>query len=408
VALQSSEEAIPHSAPDGRRAAAWYALLATILAFAWQALTVQFNFDGNWSALFQTGAAWALPPGQVFENTYRFENSGGFDGQFYRYIAHDPLLSKNFQGFVDFPRLRWERILVPGLAYVVALGQDRFIDAAYSAVVLAFVFLGSFWLAQYFQRHKRSAAWGLAFLLVPTVTISIERLTIDIALTAFCIGFALYAERQQGWQTYVILTLAPLARETGIFLIAAYVLYQLSRKHWRGAILAAATALPFLLWFLFVRAHTGPGPVEWGNFLPSLPFQGILLRTFQPLWLVNHETWKQTLAGLLDHAALLGVWFALFVSVRLLRRRKWSPLEFSIGAFALLAVLLANLFTWGEAYAFGRYLSPLLAWLAMIGLVERRLSLALPLCLVTLRVVAQITPQALGIVAGIFGFDPRL
>jgi hypothetical protein len=378
------------------------------LAFAWQALTVQFNFDGNWSALFQTGARWALPPGQVFEGVYRFENSGGFDGQFYRYIAHDPLFSKHYEGFVDFPRMRWARILVPGLAYVLAFGQERLIDAAYSAVVLAFVFLGSYWLAQYCQRNGRHAAWGLAFLLVPTVAISIERLTIDIALTALCVGLALYAERDRCWQTHVILALAPLARETGILLNAAYVLSHLSRRHWRSAVLAAATALPFVMWLFFVRVHTWPGSVNWGNFLPSFPLQGILRRTFQPLWLANHLTWKQTLAGLLDHVALLGIWLALFLGFRLLRQRKWSPLEFSIGAFLLLALLLANFPTWGEAYSFGRYFSPLLALLAMIGLAERRVSFALPLCLVALRVVAQITPQTLGIVAGIFGFDPRL
>ncbi len=405
MAAQSSNEETRQAAGNGRRAAACYALLAAALAFTWQVLTVQFNFDGNWSALFQTGAGWNLPPGESFEGTYRFENTGGFDGQFYRYIAHDPLLTRGFASYVDFPRMRWARILMPGLANLLALGQDRLVDAAYSAVVLAFVSLGSYWLGRYSLRHGRHAAWGLAFLLVPTVTISIERLTIDIALAAFCIGLALYAEEQRRWQTYVILALAPLSRETGVLLPAAYFLCHLSRKQWRGAALAAATTLPFLAWLLFVRAHTGPGSIDWGAFLPSYPLHGILRRTFVPTWLASQLTWKETLARSLDYVALLGVWLALFTSFRLLWKRKWTPLEFSIGMFALLALLLANFPTWGEAYSFGRYLSPLLAWLAMIGLAERRLALLLPICLVMLRVLAQITPQTLGIVGGIFGWD---
>ncbi len=378
------------------------------MALTWQTLTVQFNFDGNWSALFQTGADWKLPPGQFFEGTYRFENSGGFDGQFYRYIAHDPLLTKGYEPFVDFPRMRWTRILVPGLAYVLVLGREGWLDAAYVAVVLGFVFLGSYWLALYCQRNHRHAAWGLTFLLVPTVTMSVERLTIDIALAALCLGWAVYADEKPRWQTYAIVAMAPLARETGSLLLAAYFFFHLSRKHWRGALLTVVAALPFLLWVRFVSAHTGPGSLTWADLLPAFPFRGILLRTFYPLWVANHTHWKQTVAGLLDHLALLGIWLALFLSWRLLRQRKWSPLEFSIGVFVLLALLLANFPAWGEAYAFGRYLSPLLAWLAIIGLAERRLNLCAPLCLVMLRVLAQITPQALGIIAGIFGFDLQL
>ena len=52
--------------------------------------------------------------------------SRGFDGQFYHYMAHDPLLTHGMAGAVDLPRLRYGRILVPALAYAVAFGRpDR-------------------------------------------------------------------------------------------------------------------------------------------------------------------------------------------------------------------------------------------------------------------------------------------
>jgi hypothetical protein len=74
----------------------------------------------------------------------------------------------------------------------------------------------------------------------------------------------------------------------------------------------------------------------------------------------------------------------------------------------LLTLLLAHLPTWGEAYSFGRYLSPLLVWLAMHGLGQRRTGPFVPLGLVALRVVAQLTPQTIGILAGLLGTETPL
>src|SRR5205807_1962513 len=81
------------SAPLSRTwwCAVW-AFLAVVLSFGCQALTVRYNFHGDWSALFYAGAIRPLPPAVEREHSYQIPNSYGWDGQFYHFVAHDPLL----------------------------------------------------------------------------------------------------------------------------------------------------------------------------------------------------------------------------------------------------------------------------------------------------------------------------
>jgi hypothetical protein len=95
--------------------------------------------------LFRTGGNFGAPAGPEFGDTYVFPGSYGYDGQFYRLIAHHPT-ARSTVG-IDVPRLRGRRILVPILAYALACGSQPHIDAAYVAVVLGFLFAGVYgWL----------------------------------------------------------------------------------------------------------------------------------------------------------------------------------------------------------------------------------------------------------------------
>src|SRR5437016_3992862 len=111
-----------------------FALLCTACLAAWQALTVHYSYGGNWTALFCTGSGLPTPPALNSEHIYLFPGPG-YDGQFFHYMAHDPLLRRHISASIDNPKLRCRRLLVPGLAYLLALGQDRYIDAAYIGVI---------------------------------------------------------------------------------------------------------------------------------------------------------------------------------------------------------------------------------------------------------------------------------
>lgn len=231
------------------RASPWaWAALAVSLVLAWQALTVRANYAGNWTGLFRTGHAGALPL-RLASGTFRNANPFGYDGQYYRMLAHDPFLRRETASYLDSPLLRSRRILVPLAAWALAGGRDGWIDGAYVLVVAACVFLGVFGLAKTMQLHGRHPAWGLLFAVVPAVPIAVDSMTVDVAIAALtaCFAYRLASGSDRG--LWWILASACLVRETGVLLAAACALAALARRDVRKACLWASAALPTLVWY---------------------------------------------------------------------------------------------------------------------------------------------------------------
>jgi hypothetical protein len=100
------------------------------------------------TALFCHGSQIPLPPGLAAEHIYVFPHSGGYDGQCYHYVAHDPLDRTDIGRAVPDPSLRFPRILLPGLAYLLAFGHTEWVDVSFLLCNLLFLGLGAYWLAQ--------------------------------------------------------------------------------------------------------------------------------------------------------------------------------------------------------------------------------------------------------------------
>lgn len=371
------------------------AALCTGLVLLWQSLTIHYNYGGDWTALYYTGSFAEAPPGIADEQIYRFANSVGYDGQYYHFIAHDPWMRHGSAAFVDNPRLRWRRILVPALAWFVALGQSDFVDSAYFGVLLGFVFLGAYWLGRFLRRYDLPPGWGAAFALVPAVLISIDRATVDVVLAALCVGFALYAVAEPSWKVYPILALAPLARETGVCLLAAFALVQLRERRWSRALLAAGVALPALAWLLFLDARTRPDLTVFASFVP---LKGLVIRTLQPIQYATTTPWLQKAAAL-DYLAVLGIWVALAATPS--NWFSFDELEGAALAVAAVAVFLAQPQAWGETYSFGRTMSPLLVCVALAGVRKRKWWALAPLAMVLPRVVLQLATEWRGVLHGL-------
>jgi len=382
-----------------RRACLWWAAVCAALVLAWWFLTVRFNYGGNWTALYCTGDRWSVPPALASEKVYVFAGSHGFDGQFYHYIAHDPLLRQGLWKHIDAPRYRYRRILLPGLAYLAATGQARWIDAAYRLVTLGFVFLGAYWLGRHTDRHLGQPAWGLAFALAPAVLVSIDRLTVDVALAALCVGYLYYARAGPSWERYTVLVAAGLSRETGLLLVAACCGAALLRREWVRAAVFSTAALPALAWYLYVEAQA---PAGASVSLSWIPFSGLLDRLLHPpsYPLAGPVLW---LAHGLDYLAVAAVWLALALVARLAFRQKPGPLEMSALLFALLALGLGPGDAWESVFSFGRTLTPLLLLLALEGLALGSWLALLPAAMVGPRILLQLAPQALGILRGLAG-----
>jgi hypothetical protein len=330
-----------------------------------------------------TGIKNPVPPALASERIHVFPAVDGYDGQFYHYIAHDPLFRQGLSLYVDDARQRYGRMLVPVLASLIAAGNPARIHAGYGIVVLGFVFLGTYWLSLYSVRNGRDPAHGLLFAILPATVISTNGYTVDVALLALCVGFYLAAEGPVA-RLLPILALAALARETGLLLGAACVIGASLRKEWRKALLLTTAFVPWLVWTVFVIGHTGP--VQFQQFT-WVPLGALVHALLHPVLRTASQSVNIFLI-FLDYLQMAGMLLGVYLALRQWRKKDLRSVEIACVLFALLSVALQKYDVWMNFHAYGRIFSPLLLLLAMRGFAAGTGLLMLPLGLVIPRFIA--------------------
>ena len=299
-------------------------------------------------------------PQDLAAGTFRFEHPKGYDGQFYRYVAHDPLFLRGYAGVVDDARLRYRRALVPMLAWALAAGRPEWIDLTFIAVVLASIGMGVYWSSRYAMLHGRHPAWGLVFLLTPATLTSVDRMLVDATLTALFAGFLVAAEQGAQRRLFFLCMLACLTRETGFLMAGACVLYWLMHRRYRAAAGFAAATVPAVAWYGFVALNSAP---SHASSIVTYPLVGILRRLFtirsyaDPiLGSTLQVTDALAVLGLLASFALAGYWCW---------RRKLEPEQVCICLFLGLGLVLGSPEHMTEAVGYGRPVSPLLLFVLL-------------------------------------------
>ena len=377
---------------------AWVpALICTLLGLSWQLLTVHYNYGGNLTALFCTGSKVPTPRTLAGEHIYVFPASGGYDGQSYHYVAHDPLCRSDIGRAVPDPMLRYRRILLPGMAYLAALGRQPWIDVSYLACNLGFLFVGSWWLAILLIRLRIHPWFAAFYVLAPAPLISLDRLVVDLALTSLCLGFAVYAGSGPKWKLYAVLVAAALCRESGFLLTAAYALHMLALRRFRLSLLFTTAILPAVAWNAYVVLRIPGGP----------PFE---LRDFVPVWGLIRTLWHPTAYSFgpvtngairaFDGLELAGLTLAMALAFRDLRQALFEPVRTACLLWAVFGLTLSES-VWTDCYATARILSPLLLFLFLRSFAGEGKLGRLPLAMVVPRVWLEITPQILGVLRGL-------
>jgi hypothetical protein len=384
---------------QSRRAAA-FGIAAVLFVWLGQFLTVRYNYGGNWTGLFCIAPHMPVPEFLKSERLYIFHGSSGYDGQVYHLIAHDPWMRRGAPDAILSPTYRYQRILIPALAWCLALGRDASIHRAYFAVILAFVFCGVYWLSRIAALNGLHPAWGLAFVLAPATLISLDRMTVDIALAALTLGFALYAATGPTWKVTAVLVCAGLTRETALTIIAAYALFLITRRRFRDALWAVAAALPAVMWFAYL-AHAHPEPSVLAMILSWIPLAGMLDAVLHPVAYAL-TPWKSAAAVMFDYVALAGIIITLALSIRLAIERRWSAQASAIYALAFPAMFIHFPDFWLNAYGYGRPFTPLILLIALQN-IQRPWIAFIPMFLVDTRIGVNLVPQLLGVFHGITG-----
>ncbi len=378
------------------------------LVLLWQFLTVHYNRGGNWTALFLIGADWRTPP-DLINGAYRFPG-GGFDGEMYRIVAHDLFMRRGYAPYLDVAADRYRRLLVPALAYLLVGGFQPWIDGSYIAVIAFFVFLGAYWLSRWAAIAGYRPAWALAFLLVPATVISMDRMTVDVALAAFTIAFALYWKAAAWWKVAIVLTLACLARETASLLVAGACSFELLNRRYRRMMLWAGTAVPMLTWFMFIR-RLYPGKTHLGmpDWFADRIGPSLFYRMFKPQRYPLPPS-LEAIARFGDSLALAAILLAAIIAiVWLLRSHPKGPLALSSLFFVALIFALSRGEYWTDVNGYARVLSPLMILVALPSVI-RETSISpwwlgfASIIVMDLRLGMQFTGAIGGVVRGLLRF----
>jgi hypothetical protein len=371
------------------------ALLCAALGLSWQLLTVHFNYGGNLTALFCHGSRFPLPPGLAAEHIYVFPHSGGYDGQSYHYVAHDPLDRTDVGHAVPDPSLRFPRILLPGMAHLLALGRPEWVDVSFLLCNLLFLGLGAYWLAQLLARAGWHPLFAVLYVVVPVAIVSLDRMLVDLALASLALGFAVYLdpEADKPWKLYAILAAAALCRDSGSLLWASYAIHLLWLRRFRQVAIFATALVPAVLWTVWVR-FTMPGGDAFGP-RSLLPVWGMLQAVLHP----RHYAFSAPVVaviGALWWVQLGGIVLSIVLAFGSLRRLGADAISNACILWACFAIMLPP-GVYDDPFAGVRVLAPLLLFQFM----QAGRWYRLPLLLATPRVWLELAPQVLGIIRGL-------
>jgi hypothetical protein len=210
----------------------------------------------------------------------------GWDGQFYYFIAVDPV---NARYFVDDPSYRYKHILFPLLARLFALGRASVIPYTMVLINLLAVSGGTLALAAWLRRNAISPWLALIYGLYPALFLSVRldyTEPLSYGLMALAVYLYSFGGRRQVLGSSVCFALSALARDKAIafafFFTVGILLPDLSRwepRVWlgqlrarlpRAALFGAIAGLPLALYELFLKLWLHTLPAATGQLAPPL------------------------------------------------------------------------------------------------------------------------------------------
>ena len=250
----------------------------------------------------ETGLTVLIRFGEAFEDRVlpsvravpRFveEDSAGYDGQFYAQLAVDPfLLDPAIGEALDSPAYRARRILFSWTAYLLGLGQPRWVIHAYAIQYIVVWLLLAWVLCRWFPpRDLQNLCLWFGCMFSHGVVISVIRAVPDgpsMLLLAFSV---LALERGRARRAAGLVGLAGLAKDINLLWSAVLIAPDgLKRYGWRDlCIWGGLVGGPVSVWMLYLLV----GNHEFGNFAG--------LRNFGAPFTGYAEKWSVTLALLRD------------------------------------------------------------------------------------------------------------
>jgi hypothetical protein len=332
----------------------WLVMAAMIVVFAiyWLAISATLSrHGGNWSGFAVIGERFPAP-GIHDPGTLILPNSFGYDGQFFLLAANDPFILGQAHKYMDEAGYRYQRIMYPWLARLLAGGDPQDIPRALILVNLLAVVAGTLFVGLLCAQNGASPLWALFYGCLSGLLIALLRdLAEPVAMAFLAGGFWLYDARRY-WFCALLMAAALLSKEICAIALFAMALHALSRQKWQEVIALVLAGVPLALWWGYIYQRLGVLPMQGGESNFGLPFVGMwnYAQGLAPLSIDNFQN-------------ILGLGFVIITGLTLLLAliellRGWSAHSLAFFLFALFFSLMTDK-VWVEPWSYGRVLLPL-------------------------------------------------
>lgn len=275
---------------------------------------VNNNFDPLAFALLGTRFTEGIPDG-----------TEGYDGQFAYQIAMNPA---GAAPFIDVPAYRYQRILYPLLARVLAFGQPGLIPWTLILVNIAAIGLGTWLTALILVKLRVNRWYALAYGLYGGQLLSL-RTDVNEPLAQGLVQLAMWAWlTERRWLAIVGFGLAGLAKETALVFLGAYMLYCLVTVEWGWFIKLGLAWIPYGALQLFLLGWLGSLGLGSGG-AGATSFSPIPLMGWLSIATVQWQAFV-LISLLVVPMSILPAIAGVFLSGQALRQHTINPIVFAL------------------------------------------------------------------------------
>ena len=186
----------------------------------------------------------------------------GYDGQFAYQIAVNP---SGASPYIDVPAYRYQRVLYPLVARLLAFGQPVWVPWTLIIVNIIAIGVGT-WIVELLLVDFRVSRWyALTYGLYGGQFLALRTdMNEPLAYTLVVVAIWAWARNRRVW-AIIAFGLATLTKETTLVFLAAYMLYTLHSRQWRWFIGLGLAAIPFLMYQVFLWQWLGAFGVGSGG-----------------------------------------------------------------------------------------------------------------------------------------------
>jgi hypothetical protein len=238
----------------------FYPFLAVIFFLFYLGSGLYKRYQGNITGFLCIGRQ--IPYTQAWTDSTIIGDHAGYDSQYYYYIALNPFgRAEDYQcdGLQVVNHYRYQRLLYPLLAHVLALGQKPLIPYAMLTVSLLAIFGGTLMIAKFCEAFQLSRAYSLfyAFSLVHLITL-LRTLAEPLYGALIVSGLYFYWVKKQNLWSAVFFALAVLTKEMALAMVGGVVLFEwIYRRQFKASLWFILPVAAFLGMRIYLQSLFG-------------------------------------------------------------------------------------------------------------------------------------------------------